>query len=95
MSPGASLSNRDRAKPVSMNMIDKTVFLRNLDNIAIPTSIQGQSNDDAIKHVTDVLYQNAMCSRREARTQDMNNTLERWERILQNNDDLNMWKAIK
>ena len=68
------------------------LFLHNLDNIDIP--ILEQNTDDAIKHVTDVLYQNAKSSRRKARTRDMNNALGRWERLLEDNDDLNIWKAI-
>ena len=54
----------------------------------------GQNTDDAMKHVTEVLYQNAKSSKRKALTRDMNSTLGRWERLLENNDDRNIWKAI-
>ena len=63
-----------------------------MDNTDIP--ILGQNTDDVIKRVTEVLYQNAKSSKRKALTRDMNSTLGRWERLLENNDDRNIWKAI-
>ena len=60
-------------------MIDETLFLHNLYNTDIP--ILGQNTDDAIKHVTEVLYQDAKSSKRKALTRNMNSTLGRWERL--------------
>ena len=50
----------------------------------------GENTDDAMKHVTEVLHQNAKNSKRKA----LHSTLGRWERLLENNDDRNNWKAI-
>ena len=50
----------------------------------------GENTDDAMKHVTEVLHQNAKNSKRKA----LHSTLGRWERLLENNDDRNIWKAI-
>lgn len=50
-------------------------------------------NGDA-KYVTDILYQCARSSKREAREQGENTTLERRERLIENKDDLQLWRAI-
>lgn len=63
-----------------------------MDNTDIP--VLGQNTDDATKHVTEVLYQNAKSSKREAHTRDVSSTLGRWERLLGDIDGRNIWKEI-
>ena len=72
--------------------MDEVLFL---DNLVINDSVLMSGNiDDTVKEVTNALYQFANVSRREDRVKSVNDTLGRWERLVDSNNDLEIWRAI-
>lgn len=89
MSHGASTTYRGCVEPIKK--VDETLFLHKLESITAP--VLGENIDETVKQVTDVSYQNAQTSGRESLARERNSDLNRWERLLMENDHFNTWKA--
>ena len=79
--------NKNLRKPLCMKDIDAQAFLNNLELIDLPIGTE-------ISNITDNLYQCVCRSRRAPQVQESDVSLGRWDRLLENKDDLQLWKAI-
>ena len=92
LSRDASLKTKTCMKPIDVKTVDEELFL---DNLVINDSVLMSGNiDDTVKEVTNALYQCANVSRREDRVESVNGALGRWERLVDSNNDLEIWRAI-
>lgn len=78
VSHGTSITQRACVKPIKK--VDESLFLQKLENFTVP--VLGENVDEAVKQVTNVLYQKAKTSGREARARERNSNLDRWECLL-------------
>ena len=92
LSRDASLKTKTCRKPIDVKTVDEKLFLDNL--VITDSALMSGSIEDTVKEVTDALYQCANVSTREDRVEPVNNTLGRWERLVDSNNDLEIWRAI-
>ncbi len=82
--------NKVCVQSINIKYVNEELFLNNLNTMDVDLA----SIDDAVKEVTDTLYQCAKVSRRETQVQTVSAALGRWERLVENNNDLEVWRAI-
>ena len=87
-------NKKTTVKPINIHDVDETLFLNNLQLNDIPAITA--SIDETANNVTDLLYQCASDSKRVQQVVGNNpaGTHERWDRLVQNKDDLQLWRAI-
>ena len=83
--------NKPCVKPINIKDVNEELFLNNLNTM---DTVDMRNIDDTVNEVTETLYQCAKISRREAQVQTVNATLGRWERLVENNNDRDVWRAI-
>lgn len=88
----ASAQRRGRVKPVKIGDINERMFLNKLQRVE--GTLEANDLDEFAKNVTDTLYRCACASRGEQRPRDMSVNVGRWEKLLENKDDLQIWRAI-
>ena len=82
-------------KPIMTSNIDERMFLNHLAQRELP-AVSGNMNEFA-QNVTDLLYQCASISRFRNNVNNLQNSdgdMGRWERLLNDNDDVRIWRAI-
>lgn len=86
------LTRRATTKPVYFRNIDKDVFQNKLNSMDLP-NLNG-STDDIVKEISDTLYLCASESKYERQHVNEDINLDRWNRLLSDNNDTNIWNAI-
>ena len=77
-------------QPVNIKTVNEEVLLNNLNTMDVDVT----NIDDTVKKIIETLYECAKVSRREAQVQTVNATLGRWEMVVENNNDLDVWSGI-
>ena len=80
------------AKSIDIKCVNHASFLDKLPDI--DNFVALGDIDETVKEITDTLYHCANVSGREGRVEAEDGTLGRWERMIMNNNDLEIWKAI-
>lgn len=88
----AAKDTNTTTSPINTNIVDVQLFLRNLSEREMPDV--NANVDESVTQVAELLYtcvENARCL-----NNDDNNVAsqDRWERILNDKDNLRIWKAV-
>ena len=86
------IDNKLMKPPLAINQIDKEAFVGELAQHR--ESILDDNINDSVKRVSDCLYDCARSSMVRAPLQDVDIAIDRWERLMQENDSTGVWRAI-
>lgn len=87
-----TLKYKHVVRPIQWKDVDQDVFLMKLQSVDLPD--ETDRTEDVAKKISNSLYGCARSSVREARVIARDRAVGRWERLLDNTDDLQLWRAI-